>query len=114
MSTTPDQVTQVDPAQAAQLAGDGALLLDVREPDEWAAGHAGDAVHVPLGDLNPDEVTRDRLVIAVCRSGNRSGKAAAALAAAGVDVRNMAGGMLAWAAASLSIIRDDGQPGTVA
>jgi rhodanese-related sulfurtransferase len=112
--TTPDQIAQVDPAQAAKLAADGALLLDVREPDEWAAGHIADAVHAPLGDLHPGEIARDRVVVAVCRSGNRSGKAAAALTHAGVDVRNLAGGMKAWAVAGLPIARDDGQPGTVA
>jgi rhodanese-related sulfurtransferase len=112
--TTPDQIAQVDPTQAAKLAADGALLLDVREPGEWAAGHAANAVHIPLGDLRVDVVTRDRLVIAVCRSGNRSGKAAVALTDIGVDVRNMAGGMKAWAAAGLPIVRDDGAPGTVA
>lgn len=111
---TSDQIVQVDPAQALQLAGDGALLLDVREPEEWAAGHAADATHMPLGDLDPDSVPHDRIVVAVCRSGGRSGKAAIALADAGIDVRNMAGGMNAWAEANLPITRDDGQPGTVA
>jgi rhodanese-related sulfurtransferase len=111
--TTPDQIPEVDPARAAQLAADGALLLDVREPDEWAAGHASGAVHMPLGDLRPGDVPRDRVVVAVCRSGGRSGKAAVVLAGAGVDVRNMAGGMNAWAAATLPVTRDDGQPGTV-
>ncbi|GAA3242447.1 rhodanese-like domain-containing protein [Pseudonocardia petroleophila] len=111
---TSDQIHQVDPTEARQLAADGALLLDVREPDEWAAGHAADATHMPLGDLDPDSVPRDRIVVAVCRSGNRSGKAAVALAEAGIDVRNMAGGMNAWAEANLPITRDDGQPGTVA
>lgn len=112
--TTSDQIPQIDPTQALQLASDGALLLDVREPDEWAAGHAADATHMPLGDLDPDSVPRDRIVVAVCRSGGRSGKAATALADAGINVRNMAGGMNAWSEANLPITRDDGQPGTVA
>lgn len=105
---------EIDPAGAARLAADGALLLDVREPAEWAAGHAAGAVHVPLGDLRPDDVPRDRIVVAICRSGGRSGKAATVLAGAGVDVRNMTGGMTAWAGADLPVTRDDGQPGTVA
>ncbi len=111
---TSDQIPQVDPIEALQLAGDGALLLDVREPDEWAVGHAAGATHMPLGVLDPDRVPRDRIVVAVCRSGGRSGKAATALADAGIDVRNMAGGMNAWAEANLPIARDDGQHGTVA
>lgn len=69
---------------------------------------------MPLGDLDPMTVDRDRLVIAVCRSGNRSGKAAALLADAGVEVRNMAGGMKAWAAEGLPIVDDAGRSGTVA
>lgn len=111
---SPGQIPQVDPTEALRLARDGALLLDVREPDEWVAGHAADATHMPLGELDPRGVPRDRIVVAVCRSGGRSGKAAIALVEAGIDVRNMAGGMNAWAEANLPITRDDGQPGTVA
>ena len=107
------EIPQIDPAAAFALAAGGALLLDVREPDEWAAGHAADARHVPLGELSIADVPRDRVVVAVCRSGGRSGQAAMALAAAGVDVRNMAGGMNACAEAGLPVMRDDGQPGTV-
>jgi rhodanese-related sulfurtransferase len=47
--TATDRIAQVDPAETARLIADGALLLDVRELDEWAAGHAPGAVHVPLG-----------------------------------------------------------------
>ena len=112
--TSPDRITQVDPAQAATLAADGALLLDVREPEEWAAGHIADAVHIPLGSLHGGSVPADRPVVAVCRSGNRSSKAAVLLAAAGVDVRNLAGGMKAWAEDGRTVARDDGTPGTVA
>ena len=114
MATTPDQIIQVDPAEASRLASDGALLLDVREPDEWAAGHAPDAVHVPLGDLDPATIPHDRVVVAVCRSGNRSGRVALQLADAGIDVRNMTGGMKAWAADGRPVRRGDGQPGLVA
>lgn len=113
MTTTPDDVAQVDPAEAAELARSGAALLDVREPDEWQAGHIDGAVHVPLGDLDPGSIGTDRPVVAVCRSGNRSGKAAAALAEAGVDVRNLAGGMKARDAAGLPIVDDAGRPGAV-
>lgn len=111
--TTTDPITEVDPAGAHLLAARGALLLDVREPEEWRIGHIADAVHVPLGDLRPSSVPGDRIVVAVCRSGNRSGRAAVALAAAGVDVRNLAGGMKAWADAGLPITTDDGTPGAV-
>ncbi len=110
--TTTDPILEIDPSSASDLAGNGALLLDVREPEEWRVGHIAEAVHIPLGDLRPESVPRDHVVIAVCRSGNRSGTAAIQLAAAGVDVRNMAGGMKAWAEAGLPITTDDGAPGT--
>lgn len=108
------RLPDVDPAQAADLLSRGeATLLDVREPQEWTAGHAPQARHLPLGHLTSATVAQDRPVIAVCRSGNRSGKAAAALAAAGMPVHNLAGGMKAWAQAGLPVVTDDGAPGTV-
>lgn len=107
--------TDVDPAEAARRVERGdVLLLDVREPDEWSAGHAPDAVHVPLGQLDPGRLPQGRPVVAVCRSGNRSGKAALQLRAAGVEVHNLTGGMKAWAAAGLPVTTDDGRSGTVA
>ncbi len=108
-------VRQIDVQQAAHLSEAGAvLLLDVRDDDEWAAGRAPGAVHVPLGQLRPADVPVDRPVMALCRSGNRSGKAAALLAAAGVDVRNVTGGITAWAAAGLPVVVAGERPGTVA
>jgi rhodanese-related sulfurtransferase len=109
------RLPDVDPGQAAELLERGqAALLDVREPQEWVAGHAPQARHLPLGALTPSAVPPGRTVIAVCRSGNRSGKAADALAAAGVHVHNLAGGMKAWSQAGLPVVTDDGTPGTVA
>ena len=97
---------KITPGEAARAAADGrVLLLDVREADEWAAGHAPHAVHRPLGALDPQQVPTDRPVVTVCRSGNRSAKAAAALHAAGHDVSNLVGGMQSWAAAGLPVTR---------
>ncbi|CAI9410456.1 rhodanese-like domain-containing protein [Nocardioides sp. T2.26MG-1] len=107
------RVDEVGPARALELARDGALLLDVREPDEWRAGHIRGSVHVPLGALDPTGIPRDVPVVAVCRSGNRSGTAAAALAAHGYDVVNLAGGVTAWQRAGLALVTDDGEPGWV-
>lgn len=105
-------VTPADAAAAA--AGDErVVLLDVREPDEWAAGHAAGARHVPLGELRPEAIDPGATVITVCRSGNRSARAAELLAAAGIEVRNMAGGMLEWARLGLHVVAEDGAPGTV-
>ncbi len=105
---------ETDVNDAARRAADGsALLLDVREPDEWARGRAEHAVHAPLGDLDPGAVPRDRPVLAVCRSGKRSGVAAAALAAAGHDVTNVTGGMLAWVQAGLPVVGDGPAPAEI-
>jgi rhodanese-related sulfurtransferase len=79
----------------------GVFLLDVREDDEWAAGHAPDAIHVRLGDLGArtGELPRDREVYVICRSGTRSAYAAQALTT---------GGMTGWAVAGRPMISEDG------
>lgn len=106
---------EVSPQDAVDLRERGAVLLDVREDDEWAAGHAPGAMHVPLAGVG-DAAARfsDQEVITVCRSGGRSAKAAETLAQAGVKVRNVAGGMTSWAAAGLPVVRDDGASGAIA
>ena len=108
-------IPEIDPAGANALVDGGALLLDVREDDEWAAGHAPGATHLRLGLLNEQRPANDgRTIVAVCRSGARSGKATEALRAWGYDAVNLAGGMQAWAAEGLPVVTDDGGPGTVA
>jgi rhodanese-related sulfurtransferase len=89
-----------------------AVLLDVREDDEWAAGHAPGAVHMRLGDLDPSGLAAAKPVVAVCRSGNRSRTAAIKLAGAGITVYNLAGGMKAWHCSGRPVVRDDGAIGT--
>ena len=113
-STSPHRGPDLTPAEVlAAHAEGGVLLLDVREPDEWDGGHAAGATHIPLGDLDPTQLDPAVPVIAICRSGNRSGKAADKLAAAGIEVRNMAGGMNVWQDLGLPVVRDDGTPGTI-
>ncbi len=113
-----DSVPTIDARSADTLLAEGAVLLDVREDDEWAAGHAPRALHVPLGDISkgelPPGVEPGSVVVTVCRSGMRSSEAAKRLKAQGVDVRNLDGGMKAWASAGLPVRRDGGKPGTVA
>ena len=94
----------------------GAFLLDVREDDEWAAGHAPDAVHVRLGELGArvGELPGDREVYVICRSGNRSGYAAQALAAGGLSTVNVADGMTGWAVAGRPMVSEDGSEPHVA
>ena len=105
-----DQVPTVVVADIpVEPAGDGTLfLLDVREPDEWAAGHIAGAKHIPMGELTGrlDEIPRTARVIAVCRSGNRSGMVTGYLAQGGWDVYNLAGGMIAWAAGGRPMTSD--------
>jgi rhodanese-related sulfurtransferase len=111
----PDRLADVDPQQAVAMLERGeATLLDVREPQEWSAGHAPQAEHLPLGELDAGAIQPGGPVIAVCRSGNRSGKAADLLAAAGVPVHNLAGGMKGWVQAGYPVVTDAGKPGTVA
>ncbi|HEX5614481.1 MAG TPA: rhodanese-like domain-containing protein [Acidimicrobiia bacterium] len=109
-------IPEVDAPTARDLAAAGALLLDVREPNEWQAGHAPDAQHLPMGEVTAalDTLPRDRRIVAVCRSGGRSGRVTEFLVAQGLDAVNLAGGMQAWASAGLPVLTDDGTPGEVA
>ncbi|WP_426564373.1 rhodanese-like domain-containing protein [Angustibacter sp. McL0619] len=89
-----------------------AVLIDVREDDEWAAGHIEGALHLPMSEVPArlaDLPEADPLYI-VCRSGNRSGRAAAWLNGQGIDSVNVAGGMQAWAAAGKPMAADSGSP----
>lgn len=91
------------------------LLLDVREDNEWNAGHAADAVHAPLGQLRPDHpaLQKGRTIVCICRSGARSQRATHALNAWGFEAVNMVGGMQAWWAAGLPVVDGHGHPGAV-
>jgi rhodanese-related sulfurtransferase len=109
-------VPQVEPEACPALFADGALLLDVREPDEWSAGHAPDAVFVPMKEVQArqSELPKDRRIVTICRSGGRSAAVTEALNAWGFDSVNLAGGLYAWEAAGLPVVVDDGSPGTIA
>jgi rhodanese-related sulfurtransferase len=108
-------VPQVAPDEARRLTESGSLLLDVREDDEWQAGHAPGARHLPLARLASEytSLPGDRRIVAVCRSGGRSERATVALRGAGYDVANLAGGMQAWTAAGHPVVTEDGGPGQV-
>lgn len=77
--------------------GPDVVLIDVREPDEWAQGHVAHARHVPLGTV-PDRLEEfsGEPTYVMCKVGGRSGRACEFAAAHGRDVVNVAGGMLAW------------------
>ena len=91
--------------EAEELQRGGAVILDVREPDEWNAGHAPGARHVALGDLpnRLDSLPRDQQVVVVCRSGHRSSQAISLLVRSGFNAVNLDGGMRAWATAGLPL-----------
>ena len=93
-----EQVDQVDVGTAAQLLEDGAAVVDVREPEEFATGHVPGAVNIPMGQVHRrlGELDRSRRQLVVCRSGNRSGAITDVLVARGFDALNVAGGTLAW------------------
>ena len=95
---------------------EGSYLLDVREDDEWTAGHAPKAVHIALGELSAkvDEVPKDQPVYVICRSGARSGRATQALGANGWDVTNVSDGMQGWASAGRPMVSESGAPPFVA
>ena len=91
---------------------DQAYLVDVREPDEWLAGHVPGALHIPLGELNARymEIDRAPALYVICRSGNRSDHAARALAGAGWQAHNVSDGMIGWHAAGRPMTSESGQP----
>jgi rhodanese-related sulfurtransferase len=99
----------VPQVQAAAVPADG-WLLDVRELDEWVAGHAPEAKHIPLGDLGvrSAEIPADQTVYVICRSGNRSAHAAHALNGAGWRAVNVDGGMHEWEAAGRPMVSEIG------
>jgi len=109
----PPQVPSVDPTKVPA----DAAILDVREPDEWEAGHIDGAVHIPLGELPartgdlPEGA--DGQVYVICRSGGRSGRAVAWLGQNGFDAVNVDGGMGAWQAAGREMVSETGEAPTV-
>jgi rhodanese-related sulfurtransferase len=100
---------------ASQVEPD-VYLLDVREPEEWTAGHAPDAHHMPMMEVpaRMAEVPTDTEVVVVCRSGGRSGQVVSYLIGNGWEnVRNLDGGMQSWAATGREVISENGQPARV-
>jgi rhodanese-related sulfurtransferase len=108
----PGAVPTVD---ASALPPD-AVLLDVREDDEWAAGHIAGAIHVPMMRLpqqlqhDPGPLTPDTTIVVVCKVGSRSAQVTAWLRQRGYVASNLAGGMFAWEAAGHPIESSDDRP----
>lgn len=106
--------SSVPSVSAAQVADD-AYLLDVREAYEWQAGHAADAVHLPMGEVMArlDEVPVEREVVVVCKVGGRSAQVVEYLNQVGRTAVNLDGGMYAWAAAGRPMVSETGSTPTV-
>lgn len=94
--------------EAAQLVEEqDAVLLDVRDPDEWASVRAPGALHIPMRQLSTstDRLPMSGTIACICRVGARSAIAAEALVGAGYHAVNVAGGMDAWEGAGLPVER---------
>lgn len=102
---------ELSPARVAELLGEGAQVVDVREPYERQAGRIpDDTAHIELERLSDEagSIDRERPVVFYCRSGQRSEMAAQAFAAAGYDAHNLNGGLQRWVADGLAIDPPDG------
>jgi rhodanese-related sulfurtransferase len=111
----PQTVPTVTVTEVADELPASTTLLDVREDDEWAAGHAPDALHIPLGELAArlGDLPEDNALYVICRSGGRSARATAFLNANGWDATNVDGGMGAWQAAGKPMTAETGADPTV-
>ncbi|MEV5509213.1 rhodanese-like domain-containing protein [Streptomyces orinoci] len=103
--------------EVAELAPD-AFLLDVREDDEWEAGHAEGALHLPMSEFiarfgELTEAAPEGPIHVICRSGGRSAQVTNYLVQQGLDAVNVAGGMQVWEAAGRPVVRAGGAPGSV-
>lgn len=89
------------------------VLLDVREDDEWAAGHVRGALHIPLGDVPArlDEIDPDAELFVICHGGGRSERVVRYLEQVGYEGANVEGGMIAWIGAARETVTD-ADPGT--
>jgi rhodanese-related sulfurtransferase len=103
---------QVPPAQARELIGGGAQVVDVRTAVEHAAGHISGAAHIPLERLGPDaaeQLDSGRPLVVYCRGGNRSATAAEALRNSGYEAHSIDGGLVAWDEAGFPLEPEGGE-----
>jgi rhodanese-related sulfurtransferase len=108
----PQQVPTVTVPDVPAELPQNTVLLDVREQDEWDAGHAPNALHIPMSELagRLGELPAEQEVLVICRSGGRSARVTAYLNANGWDARNVDGGMQQWAATGRDLACDQGDP----
>ncbi len=106
------QCQEVPLTEAEAAIREADLLIDVREPDEYAAGHLSGAVHIPRGMLEfklsatPALEPRDLRIVLYCKTGGRAALSACSLQAMGyVNVRSLAGGYDAWVADNRAVVK---------
>jgi len=102
----PVDTPEIDIDQLAGAVRGGAVIVDVREPSEYVAGHVPGAVLIPMGQLpgRTAELDRDAPVYVVCASGNRSATMTVFLRNAGFDAYSVAGGTSGWARSGRSVV----------
>jgi phage shock protein E len=97
--TNQNNTAQQPETLSSQIKSVSGQVIDVREPDEYAADHADEAINIPLGDIlkgNLSEISKDNPIYVYCRTGNRAEQAKVALEQAGYkDVTNL-GGLDNW------------------
>jgi rhodanese-related sulfurtransferase len=100
------------PTVSARTVPGDAVLLDVREVDEWVAGHVEGAVHVPMNEVPTalPRLDRDHEIVVVCKVGSRSAHVAAWLRQQGFRASNLDGGLIAWASAGRPLVSESGTP----
>jgi rhodanese-related sulfurtransferase len=108
-------IPAISATEAITEVAAGAALVDVRERTEWHAGHAPQAMLLPLTELaqRAAELPRTGRVVVVCRSGRRSAGLVAQLVQLGVDAVNLDGGMQAWRDAGGDLVSDAGTPAII-
>jgi rhodanese-related sulfurtransferase len=113
-ATAPDAV-EVTPLAAADLVERGAVVIDVREEDEWTAGHMPTSRLIPMVQVegHVDELREVASAVVVCRTGGRSNAITQVLNSAGINAVNLAGGMRAWEEAGLPVVTEGGEPGRI-
>jgi rhodanese-related sulfurtransferase len=98
---------EVDIDQLAAASAEGAVVIDVRQPEEYVVGHVAGARLIPLGDVvsRLDEIPADEPVYVICQVGSRSLKAVQFLRASGYDATSVAGGTKAWVESGREVVR---------
>jgi hydroxyacylglutathione hydrolase len=113
--SAPKIAVGVTPMGAVDLISSGAVLIDVRELDEWSAGHAPAARLIPMAQVQErvEEIRSGGPAVIVCRSGGRSNSIAQLLSSRGINAVNLSGGMLAWEQTLLPVVTATGDPGRI-